>query len=114
MAKCIRCGCEYDKEDVVLLHADVSRVPVDMCQDCLDETYDMGETGLFYDTCERCGKSYDVFEEKDTYDNQWIGAGKRAFDDFDEVLCSDCAIQEMERLNSEDKDELGFNDDDDD
>lgn len=102
MAKCSRCGCDYDKDDVFLTHADVSRIPVDMCQDCLDDAYSSGETGLFYDTCERCSKSFDVFEEKSEYDS-WLsdGAYKRSFDDFEEILCSDCAIAEMERLNQE-------------
>lgn len=36
MAKCSNCGCEYDKDEISLLHADVSKLSQDLCQDCLE------------------------------------------------------------------------------
>ena len=45
MAICSR--CEYDKEEVNLVFADVNRVPIDMCQECLERAYDDCEDGLF-------------------------------------------------------------------
>lgn len=106
MAICSRCGCEYDEDDINMIHADVSRIPVDMCQDCLDDAYDDGEYGLFYDTCERCGKSFDVMEEKDDYDSSISGgANGIEFDSFDQILCADCALVERENILHEDDDD---------
>ena len=98
MSICSRCGCEYEKEDVVLLHADVNRVPIDMCEECLEKAYEMQEDGLFYDTCEECGKDFDVMEEKAKYLSQIPWCDGLGFEYFDKILCADCALNERDNI----------------
>lgn len=53
--------------------------------------------------------------EKDAY-NSAKSSEIVEFDSFDEILCADCALIEVERINREldDKDDLGFEEEDDD
>lgn len=106
MAICTRCGEEYKKDEVSLLHADVSRVPVDICEQCLEDAYYSGEEGLFYDTCEECGKDFDVMDEKTRYMEFIRGDEGVTFEDFDKILCADCAIEELAKMFRDDEDEL--------
>lgn len=98
MKKCSRCGSEYDKNDVNFLFADVNRVPVDMCEECLERAYDDGEEGLFFDTCEECGKDFDVISEKSIYDSNVPWEDGVGFEGWGRVLCAACALEERQKL----------------
>lgn len=95
MAICSRCNCEYDEDDLNLFGgADIDRIPEEMCLSCLESAYDSCEEGLFYDTCEECGKDFDVMVEKSLYESMTNDDGV-GYGGWGRILCAECSIDEL-------------------
>lgn len=99
--KCVRCGEEYEKDEVCITFADINRVPMNMCEECLDKAYEDGEPNLFYDTCEDCGKDFDVIEEDMKYSENvpWEDGLDR--NDYGRILCAACALEAREHIEDD-------------
>ena len=99
MAKCSRCGCKFDKEDLDLFGGcDLNMIPEEMCLKCLEKAYEEGESGLFFDTCEECGKVFEVFEEESFYNSIIEGDDGVGFGNYERILCGECTLVEREEV----------------
>lgn len=94
MTKCKWCGKEYDKndEDFFFSYGTYSydSLKIDLCAECAMEAVDMKADGVFEETCEECGVTFDPMEN-DCISNDWYLAD--VWDDSGEILCVNCAIK---------------------
>ena len=65
MRICENCGCEFYKADAERQLFEGYELKFDnfektLCHDCAVEEW--GNKGVYYDTCEICGKRFDVFK----------------------------------------------------
>ena len=108
MRACKWCGKEFDPEldgeafDIEMLPVTLSyaQFKIPLCLDCAIEAIEEGAEGVYYETCERCGKTFDLSEEKMTYASHftWYN-GTSLTDEWEEhnmILCAECAINESE------------------
>lgn len=100
MRKCAYCGDPYDYEtelddfyaDSYLLSLEKFRK--NLCASCaLKAIEDDREEGLYFETCENCGREFDLIVEEDLYDE-----GLRAiWDRYNKIVCARCA-RELEGI----------------
>lgn len=102
MRKCIFCGNEFD---VVTTQNDFdyvtglsyNKIKPDLCFSCAVEAVESEMEGVYYETCDCCGKKFDLFEaekrfidaqatfEDETLEEQWRPL----------TLCCDCALNKL-------------------
>lgn len=94
MKTCERCGKMYDYfEELDDLYADgflisLENIRGNLCAACaLKAIDDDREEGIYFETCESCGRVFDLIIEEDLYDE-----GLRAiWDRHDKIVCARCA-----------------------
>lgn len=104
MAICEWCGKEFDEADVEsifemeFLNLSYSNVRKCLCAHCLMEAMNDEADGIYYETCEKCGKEFDYYEECSRFDSYFgYGNGTSLTDYWDDILCADCAIAKAEK-----------------
>lgn len=106
--RCSRCGELIDKEteadyfdSETLLNYD--NIRGHLCADCAIEALEAKESGVYFETCEKCGKVFDLADAESEYDSHFsVFSGVSLRDNWEEyILCSDCALMEDE-LRDED------------
>ena len=96
MAVCNHCGEEFDYYDAESYFdsstwlLSYSNLNTTLCGPCAVKavTEDL-EDGIYYETCERCGCSFDF-----VIDNNRMNGSLRDYWN-DEILCADCAISDQ-------------------
>lgn len=100
MAECSRCGRHFNREEAEerfrLEHFDLNyeNFQFTFCADCACEIINCEEDGYYFETCDRCGKQFDLFsDESDFMMRNWEYSGglRDAWQDFHYLLCADCA-----------------------
>ena len=73
-----------------------------LCGECAVSAIDDREEDVYFETCEKCGKEFDLNTEESKFENHfpWYnGTGLR--DHWDrKIQCSDCALEEIDNLNN--------------
>lgn len=107
MPKCERCGKEFDfdEEDVEFDNyrgLALENFNINVCADCAKGIVDAKEDGVYFETCEECGKEFDWFEDVGEFYSRANGADLH---DFDRILCCECAMDEWENMETYDEDD---------
>lgn len=71
-----------------------------LCGECATQAIEDEVDGVYFEVCERCNKTFDYIEEMGKFDSyfQWSN-GTVLRDHWDqEILCADCAIDDVEKL----------------
>lgn len=103
MKICHRCGEKFDWQETVNqfdIEYGCSGFSYDgfrrtICFDCAQEVFDDGETGEYFETCERCGKRFDYFEELMHWRDYVNGTDLNDHWD-EEILCAECASDDLD------------------
>ena len=117
MPICDACGKRFDSEEAEndfeirfsnLRYSNLRRC---LCGDCAQEVIDSLDDGEYYETCERCGKTFDLITEKGEFSSHFsVASGTDLTDHWDDygIWCADCVIQKLEEDyedNNDDEDE---------
>lgn len=103
--KCKRCGelfdveeTKYEFENETLKNYDFLKIK--LCANCAIDAIRMQEGGIYYDYCDKCGKSYDPIVDESRFEelhtNEY-GTYANIGDMTNEQLCLDCAIDEYNK-----------------
>ena len=101
MAVCEWCGAEFDRDDAETMFSIETSLNYDnfricLCGDCAVEAIEDQVDGVYFETCESCGKVFDLFEDSLAFSNQFPDYnGTDLRDHWDEegkILCCDCAL----------------------
>lgn len=71
-----------------------------LCSECAIQAIEDEVDGVYYETCERCNRTFDLIEEMAQFDRNfpWYN-GTRLRDHWtSEILCADCAIDDINKL----------------
>lgn len=108
MAICECCGKEFNTEDAKDYFEEEFLLSYDnlrkcLCGECAVQAINDMEEDVYFETCEDCGKTFDLIKEESEFDSHFSsynGIGLRdVWMQYGPVLCSECAI---DRLDSED------------
>ena len=99
MAVCEWCGVEFDsceaadtfEMETMLSYNNLRKC---LCGDCAIEAIEDLVDGVYYETCEKCGKTFDLITESAEFDSHFSeanGVGLRDLWDY-HILCCDCAL----------------------
>lgn len=114
MAKCKWCGKRFDPDDAEDIFVRsvsglaYSNFKVALCGDCAVQAIEDKADGIYFETCEECGKTFDLFEEESEFNDHfpWYN-GTELRDHWDpKILCAECAINTIDAAPS------GYEDDD--
>ena len=120
MPKCEWCGESFDLEDAelefdaeafLLVYRNVRKC---LCGACALEAIEDKTDGIYYETCDKCGKTFDLILEESAYSNHfsWFN-GTSLRDEWGDngIICADCAIELADSEDNEDSDEYDSSDD---
>lgn len=71
-----------------------------LCGECAVNTIDNREEDVYFETCEKCGKEFDLITEETEFENHfpWYN-GTSLLDHWDDkIQCTDCALEELDEL----------------
>lgn len=105
MAVCEWCGKEIDKDFDRATFEMETNLNYDylhkcLCGECAVQAIEDEVDGVYYEVCERCGKTFDLIEAIGQFDEYFsYNGGTSLRDHWDsEILCADCAIADVEKL----------------
>ena len=101
MPKCEWCGKRYDREEADSIFSmetyclSYSNVRKNLCGECAVQAIQDEVDGVYFETCERCGKEFDLIEESSEFDSNFSEANGTSLRDYweDGVLCGECALR---------------------
>ncbi len=103
MKKCEWCGNEFDVEEAEDIFEDETfmlsyqSVKKCLCGNCAVEAIKDAVDGVYFETCEKCGKEFDLFEDEMEFANQFDWFNGMVLRDYwkEQILCADCALEEV-------------------
>ena len=115
MPKCEWCGKSFDlseaEEEFVMEMGTLNyrNIQKCLCGACAIEAIEQEADGVYYETCEKCGKDFDLFIDMGVYSNHFSwDNGTNLYDQWrssNQILCADCAIEAYESEVDEEYDE---------
>ena len=103
MDTCSRCGKEFDSYDARdFFESETFKLSYDnfnccLCGDCAVEVIEDKEEGLYYESCEKCGKTFDLIRDESEYESHYSSYnGTDLIDcwgEYNQVLCAECALE---------------------
>lgn len=117
MRKCESCGKRFDPEDAedyfieetfLLSYDNLKKC---LCGECAVKALEDKEDGIYYETCECCGKVFDLVFDEEEFASHFSWCNGTSLRDYwdDKIRCADCALMAAE---SDDSDEnYDFDDD---
>ena len=111
MPKCEWCGKSFDSEEAadyfesemgILTYSNVKKC---LCGECAVQAINDLDDGVYFETCENCGLTFDVMEHKGIYADHfpWYN-GTNLYDEWGEkILCAYCAIDASDSRAAEDE-----------
>ncbi len=109
MAKCEWCGEAFDRDEAedffetktrLLSYANVKKC---LCGNCAVQAIEDQADGVYFETCERCGKTFDLIKDESEFSSHfpWYN-GTELRDHWDnQILCAECAIDAVDAIPSE-------------
>lgn len=103
MAKCEWCDTVFDLDDAesiftsetfCLSYANIKKC---LCGNCAVQAIEDEVDGVYFETCEECGKEFDLITESNEFDSNFSEANGTSLRDYwdDKILCSDCALKNI-------------------
>lgn len=104
MPKCEWCGTVFDldeaesiftSETYCLAYENITKC---LCGNCAVQAIEDEVDGVYYETCEKCGKSFDLIEESAEFDRNFSWENGTSLRDYwnDQIICCDCALSKIE------------------
>ena len=104
MAICDMCGKHFDREDAdttfsiehpLLNYNNFRRC---LCAECAMSVMEELIDGEYFETCEKCGKTFDLILEKGNFDSHFSWANGTDLLDYwqDGIICADCALDKID------------------
>lgn len=101
MAICEMCGAEFEEAEAREFFEDeCSSKSYDnfnkcLCGDCAVSVIYDEEDGIYFETCDRCGKTFDYIVENADFEESSNGTSLNAWGGGS-ILCYECAMSEVE------------------
>ena len=115
MAKCENCNERFDRDEAASYFEMETELSYDnlrktLCGECAVQAIEDQEDGVYFETCEECGCTFDLIEAQSDFDTHFDWSnGTRLRDYWDpKILCCDCAIEKAEEgmeLDDDDDDD---------
>jgi len=113
MPKCEWCGKSFvlsEAEDDFGMEMGIlnyNNIQKCLCGACAIEAIEQEIDGVYFETCEKCGKTFDLILDKSEYSNHFSwDNGTSLYDQWDDqILCAECAIEAYEAGVDEEYDE---------
>ena len=105
MAKCEWCGRNFDREDAadefdqeyIGWILSYSCFKPTLCYECACQAIEDEVDGVYFETCEECGTTFDFITEKSDFERRFPSYNGTTLTDYwDEshkYLCADCAME---------------------
>ncbi len=108
MAKCEWCGKKFDPEvaedefEFETYFYRYENIRPCLCGECAIKAIENKDSEVYYETCDSCGKEFDVFEDELRFNNHFPND---CMDDYRDIwdkltYCADCAIEKAENDSS--------------
>ena len=102
MPKCDRCGCTFDRDiarmdfDNEFMDLDYDNILGCLCGSCAIDAINSKDDGVYYETCENCGKRFDLIEEEAQFDSRhsWFNGTTLRGHWVSRILCCRCVMEE--------------------
>lgn len=119
MKKCEWCDNLFDPDEAEYYfenetyNLSYSNVEKCLCGECAVKAIDDKVDGVYFETCENCGRKFDMIEDEWKFENHFSwDSGADLRDNWDEqILCADCAIEKVEMEIEEERRKNGDVDD---
>lgn len=106
MAKCEWCGAIFDTTEAEYFFESeepglsYKRFRTCLCGKCAVEAIETSVDGVYFEICEKCGKTFDLIEDEGTFNSYqgYIGAELRDFWNGQNI-CADCAMEANENIS---------------
>ena len=109
MKECEYCGKIFDPQDeeldfmeetYLLLYGNLRKC---LCAECAVEAIENNETGIYFEQCEKCGKTFDLAEEEEIFSSHFSWEDGCTLRDYwkKETLCAECALNLIDEEASE-------------
>lgn len=102
MRKCEFCGEEFDVIDTqnafdYITELSYLKVKPDLCFSCAVEAVDFKMKGVYFETCDCCGKKFDRFEDEERFENAEATFEDKTLEDYWRplTLCCDCVLEKI-------------------
>lgn len=103
MPKCEYCGQRYDKDEAYndfsmeTYSLSYSNIRKSLCADCAIQAIEDGVEGVYFETCEECGKKFDLIKEESKFESNFSWANGTSLRDYweDKIRCCDCALKKV-------------------
>lgn len=102
MRKCKLCGEEFDvietqKDFDYVTALSYMKIKPDMCFRCALEAVETKAKGVYFETCDRCGEEFDLFEDEERFENAYSTFEEETLEEQWQplTLCSDCALEKI-------------------
>ena len=110
MAKCEWCGIRFDRRDAeeefLEEYGDLSyrNFKVCLCGECAIKAISEQADGVYFEECEECGEEFDYVLGAARFNNYYPDLTlTMQWDDYDKILCCDCAIEKVKERIREDE-----------
>lgn len=113
MAKCENCNERFDRDEAASYFEMETGLSYDnlrktLCGECAVQAIEDLEDGVYSETCEECGRTFDLIEDQADFDSHFdLSNGTSLRDYWDsKILCCECAIEKAEEdMESDDDDD---------
>lgn len=114
MRRCEYCGKNFDPEEAedyfidetyLLAYDNLKKC---LCGECAVSAIEDQDEGVYYETCECCGKTFDLALEEAEFASHFSECSGTTLRDYwkDKIMCADCAIMASEDdLDDSDEDD---------
>ena len=103
MAICEKCGTEFDLDEAEYEFSLESTLEYEkfkpcLCVDCAVSAIEDKEEDVYFETCEECGREFDLIEEEAKFEDDAryeCNVDEASLRDWwkEKYLCSDCALK---------------------
>ena len=108
MARCPRCGEKFDRDEAEYQFSNeysglnYDHLSEPLCFECARSAMEAEEPGIYMETCEQCGSSFDYFQAKSSlaYDDpRYMDADLQfVWDKTGSTLCAQCASEHLSEV----------------
>ena len=85
----------FDSETFSLSYNNIQKC---LCGECAVKVIEDKVDGIYFETCEKCGKTFDLIEDESTFDSNFSWCNGTSLRDYwdKQILCAECALNTIE------------------